>query len=255
MPPPHPGSALGRGLAGITLVTISFGFGCLQRQADADRQRSSDGDRTTERAAMVRDQIEERGVKNKRVLAAMRRVKRHLFVPSSHQANAYADHPLPIGKGQTISQPYIVAYMTEALRLKPSARVLEIGTGSGYQAAVLGAVAKAVYTIEIVPELGKQAKKLLSRLGYRNIHVRVGDGYAGWPKKAPFDAVILTAAPVSIPKPLIRQLKKGGALVAPMGPAGHQRLIRITKSKDGRIRREHLMDVRFVPMTGKTRGE
>jgi protein-L-isoaspartate(D-aspartate) O-methyltransferase len=234
------------------LLAISL-VACLQRQADADRPQG--GDRATERSAMVRDQIARRGVENKRVLAAMRRVKRHLFVPSRHQASAYDDHPLPIGKKQTISQPYIVAFMTEALRLPSGARVLEIGTGSGYQAAVLGEVAKEVYSIEIVPELGKQARKLLKRLGYRNVHVRIGDGYAGWPKKAPFDGVILTAAPVSIPHPLIKQLKKGGALVAPVGASGNQRLIRITKSKDGTIRREHLMDVRFVPMTGQARGE
>jgi protein-L-isoaspartate(D-aspartate) O-methyltransferase len=204
---------------------------------------------------MVRDQIARRGVKDKRVLAAMRKVKRHLFVPARRQASAYADHPLPIGEGQTISQPYIVGFMTEALRLKRDARVLEIGTGSGYQAAILGEVAREVYSIEIVPELGKRAKKLLKRLGYRNIHVRVGDGYAGWPKKAPFDGVMLTAAPVAIPRPLIEQLKPGAALVAPVGASGHQRLIRITKRKDGTTRREHLMDVRFVPMTGKARGE
>jgi protein-L-isoaspartate(D-aspartate) O-methyltransferase len=234
----------------LLVVSVSLQLACLQRQADAD---SPDPGRVVERERMVSSQIEDRDVSDKRVLAAMRRVKRHLFVPTGEQTSAYADHPLPIGEGQTISQPYIVAYMTEALRLKPSSRVLEIGTGSGYQAAVLGEVAKVVFTIEIVPELGRRAKKLLARLGYRNVHVRIGDGYAGWPEKAPFDAVILTAAPVAIPSPLIKQLKKGGVLVAPVGPSGYQRLIRITKVSDTETRREHLMDVRFVPMTGKAR--
>jgi len=183
----------------------------------------------------------------------MRRVKRHLFVPPGQRDAAYDDHPLPIGEGQTISQPYIVGLMSEALRLKPETRVLEIGTGSGYQAAILGELAREVYTIEIVRPLGEQARALLAQLGYKNIHVRIGDGYAGWPDKAPFDAIILTASPVKIPEPLIRQLKVGGVLVAPVGPAGDQRLIRLTRGKDGRVKREHLLDVRFVPMTGKAR--
>jgi protein-L-isoaspartate(D-aspartate) O-methyltransferase len=203
---------------------------------------------------MVRRQIVARGVRDRRVLAAMRKVKRHLFVPARHQAEAYADHPLPIGEGQTISQPYIVALMTEALRIGPKARVLEIGTGSGYQAAVLAEVAGQVYSIEIVPKLGQRARALLKKLGYKNVQVRIGDGYAGWRSKAPFDAVILTAAPPSVPTPLIEQLKKGGALVAPIGLSGDQRLIRITKTRDGKLRRENLLDVRFVPMTGKARG-
>jgi len=203
---------------------------------------------------MVRRQIVARGVRDKRVLAAMRKVRRHLFVPARHQAEAYADHPLPIGEGQTISQPYIVALMTEALRVGPRARVLEIGTGSGYQAAVLAEVAGQVYSIEIVEKLGQRAGALLKKLGYKNVHVRIGDGYAGWRSKAPFDAVILTAAPPSVPTPLIEQLKRGGALVAPVGLSGDQRLIRITKTRDGKLRRENLLDVRFVPMTGKARG-
>ena len=223
-----------------------------QRQAEADRPAT---DRVAAREAMVRRQIAARGVKDKRVLAALRKVKRHLFVPRQRQDEAYDDHPLSIGQGQTISQPYIVALMTEALALKPESRVLEIGTGSGYQAAVLGEMARQVYSIEIVPSLGKQARKLLRQLGYKNIHVRIGDGYAGWPEKAPFDAVILTAAPVSLPRPLTDQLARGGRLVAPVGPSGYQQLIRITKGKDGKLRREKLLDVRFVPMTGKARGE
>jgi protein-L-isoaspartate(D-aspartate) O-methyltransferase len=214
------------------------------RPADADNERA------TERAAMVREQIQARGVKDKRVLRAMEKVKRHLFVPPGGQSEAYEDHPLPIGAGQTISQPYIVGLMTEALRLKVGGRVLEIGTGSGYQAAILGELAKEVYTIEIVPSLGQRAGKLLKDLGYKNISVRVGDGYKGWPDKAPFDGIMLTAAPSKVPEPLIQQLKLGGALVAPVGAAGDQRLIRLTRTATG-VRREHLLDVRFVPMTGK----
>jgi len=205
------------------------------------------------RAAMVKEQIAARGIKDKAVLDAMLKVKRHLFVPTNLQSRAYADHPLPIGKEQTISQPYIVALMTEALRLKPGARVLEIGTGSGYQAAVLGEIASEVFTIEIIPELGKRARKLLKRLGYKNIHLRVGDGFGGWPQKAPFDAIILTACPAKIPRPLLAQLKKpGGTLVAPVGPDGSQELVRVTRLAKG-MKREHLLYVRFVPMTGKAR--
>ena len=206
-------------------------------------------DHAAKRAVMVKRHIEKRGVKDKRVLAAMLKVERHLFVPTSLQSRAYGDHPLPIGLRQTISQPYIVAFMTEALKLKPGARVLEIGTGSGYQAAVLGEVAREVYSIEIIPALGERSKKLLAKLGYKNVHVAVGDGYKGWPYKAPFDAVILTASPPSIPRPLLNQLKVGGVLVAPEG-VKDQRLIRITRTKKG-FKREHLMYVRFVPMTGK----
>jgi protein-L-isoaspartate(D-aspartate) O-methyltransferase len=217
------------------------------RPADAN-------ERASERAAMVRDQIQARGVRDARVLRAMEKVKRHLFVPPAGQSDAYADHPLPIGEGQTISQPYIVAYMSEALRLRPNARVLEIGTGSGYQAAILAELAKEVDTIEIVASLGQRATRLFAQLGYKNIAVRIGDGYKGWPEKAPFDAVILTAAPLKIPEPLIKQLKVGGALVAPIGPAGDQRLIRLTRTATG-VRQEHLMDVRFVPMTGKAQKE
>lgn len=220
---------------------------CLQTPATA-------GDRAEERRAMVRTQIRARGVKDRRVLAAMEKVPRHLFVPGRLAEAAYADHPLPIGEGQTISQPYIVGFMSEALRLAPTSRVLEIGTGSGYQAAVLGELCKEVYTIEIVAGLGKAAGKLLAGLGYKHVHVRVGDGYQGWPEKAPFDAVMLTAAPEKVPEPLLRQLKVGGVLVAPVGPSGDQRLIRLTRTASG-VKREHLLDVRFVPMTGKAQGK
>ncbi len=229
------------------LCALLTGVACPQPTADAgDRPKG----RSAERRAMVRNQIAARGIKDPRVLAAMVRVKRHLFVPAARRASAYADHPLPIGQSQTISQPYIVGAMTEALELKPGARVLEIGTGSGYQAAILGELAGQVYTVEIVPTLGRRSKALLRSLGYKNIHVRIGDGYAGWPDKAPFDAIILTAAPPRIPAPLIKQLRVGGHLVAPAGPMGNQQLFRLTKTRRG-VKKKHLMDVRFVPMTGR----
>ncbi|MCC6751193.1 MAG: protein-L-isoaspartate(D-aspartate) O-methyltransferase [Deltaproteobacteria bacterium] len=209
-------------------------------------------DRAADRATMVVQQVEARGVTDRRVLAAMRKVPRHLFVPPAVQDRAYGDHPLPIGEDQTISQPYVVAYMTEALRLKPHHRALEIGTGSGYQAAVLGELVKEVYTIEIVPSLGRRAAAVLKALGYRNVQVRIGDGYQGWARAAPFDAVMLTAAPPSIPAPLLAQLRVGGVLVAPLGPADSQVLVRMTRHPTG-FRTERLLDVRFVPMTGRAR--
>lgn len=198
---------------------------------------------------MVREQIAGRGVRDPRVLAALRKVPRHRFVLPTQRESAYDDRPLAIGLGQTISQPYIVAYMSEALRLRPTSRVLEIGTGSGYQAAVLAELAREVYSIEIVPALAHRATALLQQLGYRQVHVRVGDGYLGWPEKAPFDAIILTAAPPRIPAPLLAQLRVGGVLVAPVG-RGLQRLVRITRVAQG-YRREELLGVRFVPMTGR----
>ena len=231
----------------LTLLALLAIQGACRNRGSADP-----GQRwVARREALVRHQIKARGIKDARVLAAMRKVPRHLFVPPSLRARAYGDYPLPIGKRQTISQPYIVALMSEALQLKPGARVLEIGTGSGYQAAVLGELAKEVYSVEIIPALGQRSARLLRKLGYRNVHVRVGDGYQGWPAKAPFDAVILTAAPHRIPAPLLSQLKQpGGVLVAPVGPARDQRLIRVTRTAKG-FKREHLLDVRFVPMTGK----
>jgi len=201
-----------------------------------------------EREKMVRDQIETRGVRNHAVLQAMRKVPRHLFIPENYRAHAYADMPLPIGEAKTISQPYIVAYMTEALKLRPSDRVLEIGTGSGYQAAILAELAKEVYSIEILPELAQRAQELLNLLGYSNVYIKIGDGYLGWPEKAPFDAIILTAAPPAIPPPLFDQLAKGGRLIAPVG-TDFQQLILLKKTKEG-FQRQNLLPVRFVPMTG-----
>jgi protein-L-isoaspartate(D-aspartate) O-methyltransferase len=195
---------------------------------------------------MVDDQIAARGVRDPRVLAAMRKVPRERFVPPEVAAHAYADQPLPIGYGQTISQPYIVAYMSEALEVEPDARVLEIGTGSGYQAAILGELAREVYTIEIVPELADRARAALESLGYGHVHVRHGDGYLGWPEQAPFDAIIVTAAPDHVPQPLIDQLKIGARLVIPVGDFDQQMRI-LTRTTDG-IREMRTLPVRFVPL-------
>lgn len=198
---------------------------------------------------MVREQIEARGVRDPRVLEAMRLVPRHFFVPREMQPHAYSDTPLPIGHGQTISQPYIVAFMSEALELKPTDRVLEIGTGSGYQAVILAHLAREVFSIEIVAPLAKEAEERIQRLGYTSIKLRVGDGYRGWPEAAPFDAIMVTAAPDHIPPRLLEQLREGGRLVLPVGRF-FQDLIRIRKTRE-RIRRETLLPVRFVPMTGE----
>jgi protein-L-isoaspartate(D-aspartate) O-methyltransferase len=201
------------------------------------------------RQNMVKFDIEERGVRDARVLAAMRSTPRHLFVPEDLRSMAHEDRPLPIGHGQTISQPYIVAYMTELLRTAPDLTVLEIGTGSGYQAAILGALAKEVYTIEIVPELAASAAGTLKRLGFKNIYVRQGDGYKGWPEKAPFDRILLTAAPSEVPPALLDQLKPGGRLVAPVGAGPFsQEIVVIDKMKDGSLKRRRDIPVIFVPM-------
>ncbi len=204
---------------------------------------------TQARLRMVENQIIRRGVRDPLVLEAMRKVPRHLFVPETFRSFAYDDEPLPIGHGQTISQPYIVAYMTEALGLKGGEKVLEIGTGSGYQAAVLAEIAEEVYTIEIVKPLYESAQLKLKELGYTNVFCRYGDGYRGWPEKAPFDAIIITAAPNRIPEPLVEQLKEGSRMVLPLGQ-GWQELIVIYKRK-GFLEERRLIPVRFVPMTGE----
>jgi len=200
-------------------------------------------------ARMVDQQLRPHDIVDPRVLAAMREVPRHRFVPPERAAQAYDDTPLPIGHGQTISQPYIVAYMTQALELQPGHRVLEIGTGSGYQAAVLARIAKEVYTIEIVPELAARAAGTLRELGYGHVQVREGDGYAGWPEHAPFDRIIVTAAPDHVPQPLVDQLAMGGRLVIPVGDIRQQMAI-LTKTKDGVVERRTI-GVRFVPLTRK----
>lgn len=205
-----------------------------------------------ERLRMVSEQLESpgRGITNSRVLTAMGRVPRHEFVPEKLRQHAYEDRPLPIGYGQTISQPYIVAFMTEYLDPRPTDRVLEIGTGSGYQAAVLSELVAEVYTIEIVESLADRASADLARLAYTNVHVRAGDGYRGWPGKAPFDAVIVTCAPGSVPQPLTDQLAEGGRMMIPVGQIWDQRLILLEKT-DGQLEQKSVLPVRFVPMTGE----
>jgi protein-L-isoaspartate(D-aspartate) O-methyltransferase len=201
---------------------------------------------------MVRTQLEARGIRNTLVLEAMRKVPRHQLVPGNVRHLAYEDGPLPIGNGQTISQPYIVAFMTEAIDPKPGMKVLEIGTGSGYQAAVLGEIVGEVYTIEIVEPLGEKAQKDLSDMGYKNVHIRIGDGYRGWPEEAPFDAIIVTAAPENVPQPLIDQLKEGGKMIIPVGPHANAQELRLLEKRNGKIRTSLLMGVRFVPFTRDT---
>ncbi len=206
----------------------------------------------TQRRKMVVDQIEVRGVKKPAVLEAMRNVPRHWFVPAHLQGLAYADRPLPIGERQTISQPYIVALMTEVLQLTPQSKVLEIGTGSGYQAAVLSEITPHVFTIEIIESLARRAITIFEQRGYKTIRLRIGDGHGGWPEHAPFDAIIVTCAPEHIPPKLIKQLKQGGRICIPVGAQGQvQELIVATKREDGSLKRISLIPVRFVPMTGE----
>ncbi len=208
----------------------------------------------SQRKKMVAWQIRARGIRDPDILRAMTTVPRHRFVPYRVRQSAYKDTPLPIGEGQTISQPYIVALMSEVLQLDRNMKVLEIGTGSGYQAAVLAELAGQVYSIEIVASLGATAKQVLEQLGYTNVHVKTGDGYQGWPEQAPFDAIIVTCAPTHIPKPLQDQLVEGGKLVIPVGGHGHQELVLLAKIK-GKILRHKIIPVRFVPMVdedGKT---
>ncbi|BBO34916.1 protein-L-isoaspartate(D-aspartate) O-methyltransferase [Lacipirellula parvula] len=202
-----------------------------------------------QRAKMVAEEIEAAGVKDPRVLKAMQATPRHQFMPSAYRPYAYLDAALPIGDRQTISPPFVVAYMTEQLRPKATDRVLEIGTGSGYQAAVLSPLVKDVYTIEIVEPLGKRAKRALERLKYDNVHVRIGDGFKGWPEAAPFDKIIVTCSPESVPQPLVDQLREGGEMIIPVGERYQQNLVRMTK-RDGKLESEPLQATLFVPMTG-----
>ena len=195
-----------------------------------------------------------RDITNARVLAVMSKVPRHEFVPERLRPDVYRDHPLPIGHGQTISQPYIVAFMTERLDPKPTDRMLEIGTGSGYQAAVLAEMAAQVYTIEIIEELAQRAAADLKQLGYTNVHVRAGDGYQGWAEAAPFDSIIVTCAPEQVPQPLIDQLKDGGRIIIPIGSAWDQELVLLRK-RGGKLEQQAVLPVKFVPMTGKAQGK
>jgi protein-L-isoaspartate(D-aspartate) O-methyltransferase len=210
---------------------------------------SEDSTYTAARAAMVSEQLAARGIQSPHVLDAMRRVPRHRFVPDSERRHAYRDMPLPIGHGQTISQPYIVALMTQSVEPRADARVLEIGTGSGYQAAVLAELVDHVYSIEIEEELARTARAVLDELGYDNVTVRAGDGYGGWPEHAPFDIIVVTAAPEHVPQALIDQLKPGGTMIVPVGPVyAVQELRLIEKDANGRLREKNIAPVRFVPM-------
>jgi protein-L-isoaspartate(D-aspartate) O-methyltransferase len=202
------------------------------------------------RKAMVVEQIEERGIRDRRILEVMEKVPRHEFVPEKYRAFAYDDSPLPIGEGQTISQPYIVALMTECLNLEGEEKVLEVGTGSGYQAAILSELAEEVYTIEILEPLAERAEELLKDLGYRNVKVRCGDGYLGWEEYAPFDGVIVTCAPDHIPQPLIDQLAEGGRMVIPVGEVHFPQVLKLLEKKEGKMTVRNVVPVRFVPMTG-----
>jgi protein-L-isoaspartate(D-aspartate) O-methyltransferase len=221
----------------VKLIVIALWLLPLQPQQDFTRQREK----------MVKSQIEKRGIRDAATLTALRKVPRHLFVPESVVKDAYEDRPLPIGYGQTISQPYIVAYMTEIVKPTPDHRVLEIGTGSGYQAAVLAEVVKEVYTIEIVDSLGNQARNRLSKLNYKKVTVRTGDGYYGWKEKSPFDAIVVTAAAEHIPPPLIEQLKEGGRMIIPIGSPFRVQQLMLVEKKAGKTRTTSIMPVRFVP--------
>ena len=223
------------------LLGLLVATACVAAQEDFSRLRER----------MVEEQLAARDIRDARVLAAMRKVPRHLFVPPALQRSAYDDNPLPIGREQTISQPYIVAFMTQALEVKAAHKVLEIGTGSGYQAAVLGELAAHVYTIEIVGELAERATRTLRDVGYKNVHVRHGDGYAGWPEQAPFDAIMVTAAPDHVPQPLIDQLAPGGRMIIPVGTE-FQELRLIQKTAKGIVERGTI-PVRFVPLTRNKR--
>ncbi len=228
------------------LLIVVFLFAC---GSNGIGSQPGGDDRDAERRRMVDEQLRARDIRSAPVLEAMRKVPRHVFVPEPQRALAYSDSPLPIGHGQTISQPYIVAFMTQALDITSGDRVLEIGTGSGYQAAVLGALAKEVYTIEIVPQLAERARKTLSSLGYRNIHVRTGNGYLGWPEHAPYDRVMVTAAPDEVPPALLQQLKVGGLMAIPVGTGTQElRILRRTATGTETL---STLPVRFVPMTNK----
>ena len=233
----------------ISLSILAPGCGSNQGGAPGT-QPEPDFARYRER--MVERQLAGRDIRDARVLGAMGKVPRHEFVPEPLWHQAYDDRPLPIGHDQTISQPYIVAFMTEQLKPEPSDRVLEIGTGSGYQAAVLAELVAEVYSIEIVEPLARQAQLTLDRLDYRNVHLKTGDGYQGWAEHAPFDAIIVTCAPDHVPQPLIDQLKEGGRMIVPVGPTSNQELV-LLERREGSMQRRGVLPVRFVPMTGQAR--
>jgi protein-L-isoaspartate(D-aspartate) O-methyltransferase len=237
-------------LSGLATLCFIVWLGNVSCNRVNDKKQIKPIDRFNEmRLKMVEYQIEGRGVKDERVLEALRNVPRHLFVPENIQDLAYNDEPLPIGSGQTISQPYIVAYMTEILELQKEDRVLEIGTGSGYQAAILAELVDSVFTIEILPGLSKNAAKVLNNLNYENIYFKVGNGFYGWPEKAPFDAIIVTAAPENVPQPLLDQLNVGGRMIIPVGDF-FQELYLMRNTGSG-IKKEKKLPVRFVPLQGE----
>jgi protein-L-isoaspartate(D-aspartate) O-methyltransferase len=240
------------GGAALSFLLAPFlALACNDQRATVARVTPTSPDSEAERRArMVETQIVNRGVRDARVLAAMKQVPRHLFVDAKERAQAYGDHPLPIAGNQTISQPYIVALMTELADLTPGEKVLEIGTGSGYQSAVLSRLAKEVFSIEIVPELARESAARLRELGYGNVTVREGDGYRGWPEHAPFDAILVTAAPDRIPPALLDQLAPGGRMVIPVG-SFFQELKVLSKDSNGKITEKDILPVRFVPMTGE----
>lgn len=240
----------------VVVVAVSH-LACAPRACDAEQRTMTSApdivdteEHRMARTKMVATQIEARGVRDERVLRAMRDEPRHAYVPKEYAGEAYADYPLPIGHGQTISQPFIVALMTALLDVKPKMKVLEIGTGSGYQAAILDRLGAEVYTIEIVEPLCERARRDLARNGHAGVKVRCGDGYRGWPEAAPFDRIILTAAPDHIPEPLVAQLAPSGVMVLPLGSV-EQWLVRLTKHADGSVTQETVEAVRFVPMTGE----
>jgi protein-L-isoaspartate(D-aspartate) O-methyltransferase len=238
------------GLVPWLVAALAAAGGCGRSEPPAPRPKAGADAEAAKRTRMVETQIVSRGVRDPRVLAALREVPRHLFVEPSQQAGAYDDTPLPIAGHQTISQPYIVALMTELLDLTPNEKALEIGTGSGYQSAVLSRVCKQVYSIEIVPELARSAAERLKSLGYGNVVVREGDGYRGWPEEAPFDGIIVTAAPERLPQPLLDQLAPNGRLVIPVG-GFFQELKVYRKDAAGIVTEQAILPVRFVPMTGE----
>ena len=235
-------------MAAAALFTLILGLAMLASPSGTAQRTESDPT-TTDRRRMIQAQIEARGISNRAVLDAMTRVPRHLFVPPQQRPSAYEDRPLPIGFGQTISQPYIVAYMTEALQISRDHRVLEIGTGSGYQAAILSLLAREVYSIEIVPELAESARRTLSANGYSNVEVRTGNGYLGWPERAPFARIIVTAAPREVPRALVEQLEVGGLMLAPVGTLFQEMTI-VRKTASG-VTEQRTIPVRFVPMVNK----
>ena len=232
-----------RRISQYLVVTLLATTGCHQKV-------TSSSEFATDRQKMIQEQVKPRGVRDERVMVAMSKVPREEFVPENMRGQSYADNALPIGHDQTISQPFIVAFMTEQLRPQPTDRVLEIGTGSGYQTAILAELVKDVYTIEIVEPLAKEASARLARLGYSNAHVKIGDGYQGWPDVAPFDAIIVTCAPDKVPQPLTQQLKEGGRMIIPVGNGLDQQLFLLEK-KDGQMAQRAILPVRFVQMAGE----